>query len=850
MLSISSISPKQASRYYAQEKGYYARDESDDRWQGKLREELGLPETLHPDDFDRLIRERGEGKRAGYDLSFSAPKSVSIATCLEEYQQDMIAAHEVAVQATLQKIEEREIGTRVRNQHGQHRVHTGNMICGKFRHYVSRNSDPQMHTHCVVLNKTKYQDTFYSLEIRNLYRDKIMYGQVYRNTLASELLHRGYQLRVTDVEKGYFELDGVGQDIIDQFSTRRQEIVEKLREWGTTGGEAAEKATLLTRQAKTEKDLDFLRQSWCETIQDVGGVGIDKSSQPIVSDEKKMLSEFEQAIERLANQSFAFTDREMKRVALASGVGSGLSEEQYEKLLQRYVAEKKLVPLRLRGEGEGHTTMYYSTPQNIETEREIFRGVTESQNTMPGMGRRQAEATLEQILSKDAVSLGDQQRQAVLHIAQVKDQYIAVQGLAGTGKTYMLNYAREVLESDGYVVKGMSFTGKAAQGLELDARIPSTTIHAFLNRLEKEAGNVPKEQTINIKTEWNLEGLKPGRQKEFWVIDEASMLDNHLLSHVMDAAAAKQAKVVMVGDRQQLLPVGVGNAFGALVESQTVSTVVVDEIIRQKDSPELLRAVREAVMGDLDTSIFALEKQTEVVEKRSVRIKAIVSDYVSLSREQQGKTIVLTAGNRDRRELNQAIRKELLQQGQLADGQSYAVADKDGKTQQQEFSIGDKVIFLRNDYKIGVRNGQTGVVRELEGDVMRVLSNGKEMQIDVSRYNDIDYGYVLTSHKAQGVTVDRAIIHLDSSQQHLNSRNSYYVDVSRARMEVKIYTDNVPKIKKQIEKFAQKLTLQDFMEKTTPKNINEIRKTSKVRHLHEITTSELKKASMGMTMQR
>ncbi|MEL7632756.1 MobF family relaxase [Sporomusa sphaeroides] len=805
MLGISNIGAKQATTYYAKD-GYYARNESDDRWQGSLREELGLPENITKADFDNLTAEK---KRAGYDLCFSAPKSVSIAmTLTDEARADMLASHNTAVQATLAKIEAREIGTRVRDGIKQNHVKTGKMLAGCFTHYVSRNSDPQLHTHAVVLNITKYQDKLYSVDNPPLYENKILYGQIYRNQLAQELMSRGYAVTATDIEKGFFELEGIPQEALEQFSSRRQEIVQKLKEWGTNTPEAAEKAALLTRKAKEHKDLEPLMSSWRETLVDMGGIEIRKQDTAVVSGAEQKQAEFSQAITRISEKTFAFTEKEMKRAVLAAGVSSGMTEVEYKQLKSKAFADKTLQPLST---AQGET--YYSTPMNLDTERQIFKEVGKTKNSMTGMQPSMVEQVMNQMLAADRKSLSDQQRQAVLHITTSRDKYVAVQGLAGTGKTHMLNYTREVLEADGYTVRGACFTGKAAQGLESDAQIPSTTIHAFLNRLEKEAGNISgTELDKKIKSEWDFTGLKPGKTREAWIIDEASLVNNSTLRYVMQAANLKGAKVVLVGDRQQLLPIGVGNAFATLTESGKIATTSLDEIRRQQDSPELLRAVREAVSGDTGKSFAILSESTQVIEKRAQRLKAIVRDYTALTPAEQENTIVLTAANRDRRDINQAVRAELIKKGQLTAGQEVTVTDpQTGKESKREFSPGDKVIFLQNDYKIRVMNGQVGTIAAMDSNTLLVDSGGKRIAINTSNYNAIDHGYAMTTTKSQGITVDRVLINLDSSQKHLNSRNAYYVDISRARYQVKMYTDNAGKIQSQVKNFAKKLTTEDFI---------------------------------------
>lgn len=796
---------------YYEKDGYYTKmeNEGDDIWQGKLKEELKLADIIEKKIFDKIINERT--KLAGFDLTFSSPKTMSLAIASDdEICKDMLEIQNTAVKETLKLIEEREIGARITQDKVTEYVRTGNMICGKFQHYVSRNSDPQLHDHCVILNKTKYGDKFYAVDNSNLYKNKIMYGQIYRNILAKELMKKGYEIDVTDPEKGFFELRGVSRETIDQFSTRRQEIVQKMKEWNNHSAEAASKATLLTRQAKKYKDMSVLKQSWQETLNEMSGAQITKSDGPIIPTEDQKKIAFDDAVSRLEKKNFAFTELSLKKAVLASGVGTGMSEEDYTVFLQ--TEKERLVAFgnfKQASDGE----IYYTTKKNLQTEKEIFVEVAQTKNSIKAMKPVEIQKILTQALGKDNAELSTEQRQAVTHIATTRDQYTAIQGLAGTGKTHMLNYARQVLESDGYTVTGACYTGKAAEGLQTDAHIPSSTIHSLLNRMEREAGNwkfpAPGED-LQSKTEWNFIGLTSSQQKEAWVVDEASLVDNSTLRHVMEAARLKNAKVILVGDRQQLLPVGVGNAFATLTELNKIGTVKLTEIRRQKNN-ELLKAVREAVGGDIKKSLDILEKDTVIIGKLKARLKAIVGDYTDLSIDEQKKTIILTAANKDRHTLNDSIRKELLKRGQLKPGTEFKTEDATGKKYSREFSLNDKIIFLQNDNKLGVRNGQTGLASKIEGNIITINSNSKEIIINTEQYNKIDHGYAMTAHKAQGITVDRALINLDSSQKQMNTRNAFYVDISRARHQVKIYTDDHKKIADQVKDFAKKIISEDFL---------------------------------------
>jgi conjugative relaxase-like TrwC/TraI family protein len=821
MLSISNIGNKQASSYYEKDNYYCRRDDMDNAWQGKLVELAELPPQVVREDFNAFIKGRDE--RAGFDLCFSAPKSVSVAMVTDDQtRRDMVAAHDAAVASVLAKIESREIGTRVTKNNVTEHVKTGNMLCAKFRHYVSRTSDPQLHTHAVILNQTAYDGKLYAVDNPDLYKNKILYGQMYRSELAAELLKKGYDIHVSDAEKGFFELKGIPEAALDHFSQRRKEILEKLKSWDTYGAVAAEKAVLLTRHAKEQKDLGLLTESWRATLNEMGGVQIEKAEGPVLRTAEEKQQAFEKAMERLSRKEFAFTEKDLKRATLAAGIGSGLSEEEYLKLLQQHSGKgKDLISIGPRlDQPDGPN--YYTTRRNMETEKEIFQTVAAGKNSLSGLSRLEAERYLKGFVYEKG-ELNEQQHAAAVKIATTGDKYVAVQGLAGTGKTYMLNFVRQIYEKEGYTVTGAAFAGKAADGLEADSGIKSGTIHRFLNRLEREAGNMKPEENFEDKTKWNLEGLQKAPGKEVWVIDEAGMVDNSLMKNVMEAAKIRDAKVILMGDDKQLPPIGVGNAFGTMIQTGKIDAMVIDHIMRQKDTPDLLASVKEAVLGDTGKSLDLLGENVIEIKKPKARFEAIVKEYTGLSPEEQKNTVILTAANKDRIKLNQDIRAELKRQGVLPEGKEFKVENGKGRSQIREFSQGDKVIFLQNDNRLDVKNGKTGIIQEIRDKTLIVKTGDKTIEVDLSKYKKIDHGYAMTTHKSQSITVGRVLIYLDSKLAHMNNRNSYYVDISRAKYEVKVFTDNIKEIRNQVRDFARKLTSEDFakVEKTPKKTLSQ-----------------------------
>lgn len=209
MLSVATVTEPMGRTYYANaSENYYTRDASAlDRWQGNLCREGGLQEgsTIQADQFQLMLANSGSEKCSAYDCTFSAPKSVSILAELgtEAQHKELLAAHQAAVEATLHEIEDKEIGARITHNGVTEHVHTGRMIAAKFEHDISREMDPQMHTHCVIMNRTEYQGKSYAVDGSPLYKIQKVYGMEYRARLAAELQARGYAIHVTDHEHGF-----------------------------------------------------------------------------------------------------------------------------------------------------------------------------------------------------------------------------------------------------------------------------------------------------------------------------------------------------------------------------------------------------------------------------------------------------------------------------------------------------------------------------------------------------------------------------------------------------------------------------------------------------------------------
>ncbi len=295
MLSIGAITSAAQGASYYEKDGYYAKDDPEHRdasaWFGKGAESLGLTEPVDPETFRAILEGKvpdGSGTelgkrgrdgeithRPGRDLTFSAPKSVSIAA-LVGGDERVVGAHDRAVRATLAWVEKNAVQTRMWDPGTSRMVRVGDQktVVATFRHDTSRNLDPQLHTHSVLANMVQGADgKWRTMANEKLYDSKMLIGAIYRNELAVGLTRLGYEIEKTHAD-GRFEIAGVSREAIMAFSTRRGEIEAAMEARGldesADNPRHAERAALMTRATKREIDRDELRHVWHRQAADLG----------------------------------------------------------------------------------------------------------------------------------------------------------------------------------------------------------------------------------------------------------------------------------------------------------------------------------------------------------------------------------------------------------------------------------------------------------------------------------------------------------------------------------------------------------------------------------------------------
>jgi len=414
----------------------------------------------------------------------------------------------------------------------------------------------------------------------------------------------------------------------------------------------------------------------------------------------------------------------------------------------------------------------YSTREMVEIESGMVAAAERmAEGRGHGVDRRHVERAIGRqdeairLSAGDASArLSDEQRRAVEHITG-PEQIAAVVGYAGAGKSTMLAAAREAWEAQGYTVHGAALSGKAAEGLEESAGIQSRTLASYEYRWQNDRGTL-------------------GRGDVF-VIDEAGMIGSRQLSRFVNEAEARGAKIVLVGDHEQLQAIGAGAPFRAIAEQ--IGHAELSEIRRQRVDWQREASVDFATHRTAEgLAAYHEHGDIRLSETREGARGEIVRDYLADRDERPEGTRVAMAHRRaDVRAINDEIRSALQERGELAKGEDageLTFQTNDGK---RSFAAGDRIVFLENDRDLGVKNGMLGTVESVEAGRIVAQLDGKGDSISVSMgdYQAIDHGYATTIHKNQGATVDRAYVMASGTMD----RHLTYVAMTRHRDGAQLY---------------------------------------------------------------
>jgi conjugative relaxase-like TrwC/TraI family protein len=890
-LSATKLQDYHKREFTSPDQNYWSQGQQvQGQWQGQLAEKFGLSgavgaeefqrlsEGQHPYTSEQLVMHRqsfeypnADGKtvksvqhRAGWDATFSPPKSVSL-TALVGGDERIRTAHSEAVTIALSELERY---TQARLGGNQPAETTGQFVVAKFEHDTARPVDgyaaPQLHTHAVIFNVTQRENgQTRALQEHGYFDSQQFATAVYQSELTYRLRHLGYVIEAG--RSGAPEIKGYTLEYLDASSARRDQIRERMEKHGLHGYEAADIAAHASRSEK-------LMQTPAEVLAAHRQLAAEYGNQPdrVVTEAQQRArihtaERTPETAQKVAREAVTFArERSFEREAVTDerdlfrdALRRGMSEVTYAEVRTSFEAriasgEFQLVP------GQKHETgRQFTTAETIRTEKEILRQMQQ------GQGRAEQITSIQAAVAHTEKQhhLNAGQRTAAEEILTSRDVVQGLEGRAGVGKTTLLKSVREAAEKRGYVVEGFAPTSRAANQLR-DAGISADTLQGFLVRARQ-----------------------PNPDRHLYMVDESSLAST---KQVRDFLAKLESgdRVLLIGDARQHQGVEAGKPFEQLVNAG-MKTAQLDQIVRQREAPELLKAVEHLSRGEIAEGVALLEQQgrvTEVADPQQ-RIAAIARSYAA----DPDNTIVVSPDNASRRQINQAVRSELQALGTVAsenhtmrvlaarsdmtgadrtwaarygvgdvlyyprgshdigiERQSYTkviaaqpkenlltVQKPDGATVtynparlygvnvyrelEREFAVGERLGFTAPSKELGVANRDLGTVQRIDkdGQLSVKMDNGKSVSFDANQMRHFDHGYAVTSHSSQGLTADRVLINIDSRihPDLLNGRFAY-VAVSRGAYDSHLYTDDSASLQRNLSNEVSKtsaLTQQVFI---------------------------------------
>lgn len=726
------------------------------------------------DGQSKLVQNAGkENRQIGWDLTFSAPKSVSVLWSIAgpAERAEIQKAQEEAVRATIGYLEEGG-ASRIGKQGKDQKL--AQLVVGLFEHGSSRANDPQLHTHALVLNVgVDSEGETRTILSKPFFQQKMTAGALYRTELAHQLVKR---LGVRLERSGFaFEVKGVPKSLCEFHSKRRQEVLKALRAVGHTSAKAAQIATLETRSQKDTLSRSMLFEKWREEAKKFSFS--TRSLKRILGRRPARQRSFKAAdgaFRHLSGQHSCFSRSEMLRETAIRLQAEGVSATRVREVTEQFLSIDKRV--------HRVNNTFFTSKKNLKEETSLL----ESASRLSKNSRHQlkVEALESKLLDPSTATLNWEQSAAVAHMTIGNESIALVNGKAGTGKTRMLKTAADLWKDAGYDVLGLCVAGKASRGLHEATGIQTETVAKFLYDAEPTLKAVVSRHLRGLKNaalgKRQVKKPKPVKigSKSVLVIDEAAMIGTSEMRRILEEVERAKARVVLVGDARQLQPIDPGSPFQSLVDR--LGAIQLDEIQRQQN-PFDRQMVKDLSEGNVHDALMNLAERELIhcADDRASAIKQLVHDW-GASRDSN--SLILAPSRLEVAEINRQCQKQRQAQGKVKNGIGL-------KLNGQTIQVGDRVQFGQRNKQRGLENGDFGFVEQANRSQRTLtvrMDSGRKVLVPIEHYDSIQLGYATTVHKGQGATVDRAFVLLGGQlqNQHLS-----YVQLSRARGETRVYID-------------------------------------------------------------
>jgi len=861
------IASRNAKEYFAQSlkrEDYYSEgQEISGNWNGMSAEKLGLHGAVTQTTFDslcdnkipgtneRLTQRNKTNRTVGYDFNFHCPKSVSVTY---EFTKDerILDAFKLSVNQTMREIES-EIKTRVRKNGADENRTTSNMIWAEFVHFTARPvngiPDPHLHAHCYAFNTTwdDAEKKWKAGQFRDLKGDAPYFEASFHARFSKQLNDLGYHIERT--AKGW-ELAGVPQRVLDEFSKRTEQVEQKAKELGITSAKQKDGLAALTRERKQKQfSKAELRELWDKRIsaderQAIQNVRNMVASTSKISDMKAM----DFAVQHCYERASIVTDKELLRHALRFGIGD-VDVTQ----IKRQLLRDELIKENMDGR------QWLTTKDVLAEEKRLIDFVQNGKGQFKPFGSDKYQFQNQK--------LSDEQRNAVRHVLQSMDRITAIRGGAGTGKTTMMRETVAAIESTGLKVFTFAPSAEASRGvLRSDAGFANAeTVEALLQN-EKLQAHV--------------------RAQVIW-IDEAGLLSVRTLARVADLAEKENCRIILSGDTAQHRAVERGDALRILERHANLQAAELQEIWRQKADAHKA-VVADLRDGSLESAFKRLDKLGMLRElDADKRYEALATDYAAAVKAGKSALVISpthTEGERVTREIRAKLKaakklgaddREFVQLknlqwtgAQRADARNYQA----GLVVQFHQNIagfrrGDRVtVKISGEHGVLVErmNGETALlpmdmtsrfqvyeslkITLAAGDMIRITQNGftkdkrrlnngdlkqvkgftKDGDIKLTNgwviandYGNLAHGYCLTSYSSQSKGVDCVFVAESSESFRAAGREQFYVSASRFKEALTIYTDDKHQLLEAVRKSSHRPSATDLVSKEISESIEE-----------------------------
>lgn len=804
---VATWNPAASCAYYTRQTEYYlGGNEPEGIWYAPAGD-FGLVDgtAVERQTFDRLYHAVGDDgcalldkvrrhseRTPAFDVTLSAPRSVALAWAFASYDTKCLieAAQQRAAGTTLAMLE-REATWARRGRGGAYIEHIP-LTAAIFQHGESRPAkhpdgrvfgDPNLHSHCVVLNlATRADGTVGGLHSKIIRDFKMAAGATYHAALAHELESIGFAIDRVG-KNGTFELARVDDHIIGYFSARRHEIDDELAQHGVTSAEATALASAIAKATRNSKSLSgTLRREevWAEAARSLG-IDVETFAERLRDDGKTLDREAVEGLfsERMAALPAALTEhesvierRELLRSVAAALVGTSLRAGRADAEVDRLLRDGVVIEIGRDALG----LPSYSTPEMLAIEREV---VATAQD-LAGRPWRDIERG----------DLGEQCRSTRLNAEQTEAVFAAtnstaiaiIEGAPGAGKTTTLAPIVEAYRKAGCRIIGTATAWRIANMLRDDLAIEARATASWVAALKSDQRILDRNTVL--------------------IADEAGLLSSREMHALLSAVAKAGAKLILVGDRCQLQAIGAGPGLDLV--ARAVEATRVDAIVRQREA-WARNAVTAFGRGQAATALDTFAERGLLIEAQGAKaaLTAIIGQAEKAQSQQPaGSVLILAKSNAAVAAVSRGVREQLKAAGLIKGKEvAFTVATPSGHSTEISLARGDHIRFLVRDDDLGVINGTLATVVKIRErhnltDANWAISidadiGGRRVVFDPAKLADkqgrpqLGWAYASTIHGSQGLTVDHAIVYVDASF----NRHDIYVAASRAREQTTLVID-------------------------------------------------------------